>query len=70
MRGNTNWLGKTHNEDTKKKMSKSKQGMYDGEKNPQFGSFWITNGIESINLKKGSVIPEGWYKGRKMKKSS
>ena len=70
MRGNTNWLGKTHNEDTKKKMSKSKQGMYDGEKNPQFGSFWITNGFYSINVKKGSVIPEGWYKGRKMKKSS
>ena len=68
--GNKNWEGKTHTEETKKKMSKSKQGMYDGEKNPQFGSFWITNGVDSMNVKKGSVIPEGWYKGRKMKKSS
>jgi hypothetical protein len=68
MRGNTNWLGKTHNEDTKKKMSKSKQGMYDGEKNPQFGTCWITNGIDSVKIKKGDLIPEGWELGRKMKK--
>ena len=68
MRGNTNWLGKTHNEDTKKKMSKSKQGMYDGEKNPQFGTCWITNGIDSVKIKKGDLIPEGWKLGRKMKK--
>jgi group I intron endonuclease len=68
MRGNTNWLGKTHKEETKRKMSLSKQGMYDGEKNSQYGTCWITNGIVSDKIKKGDLIPEGWKLGRKIKK--
>ena len=68
IRGNTNWLGKTHREETKKKMSESKQGMYDGEKNSQFGTCWVTNGKDSIKIKKGDLIPEGWILGRKIKK--
>lgn len=33
-----------------------------GEKNGSYGSFWITNGVESKKIK--GEIPEGWTKGR------
>ena len=46
------------------KMRKSKNR---GEINSQFGTMWITNGEENKKLKLKSDIPEGWYKGRKMK---
>jgi group I intron endonuclease len=68
IKDNLNWIGRTHKEDSKKKMSESKKGMYDGEKNPQFGTCWITNEIDSIKIKKGEIIPEGWRLGRKIKK--
>ena len=38
-----------------------------GENNSQFGSCWITNGIENKKIKKDSNIPQGWYVGRKIK---
>ena len=57
------WNGKRHSEETKKKMSKSKNV---GSSNSQFGTMWITNGQENKKIKKDvDVIPEGWYKGRK-----
>lgn len=37
-----------------------------GNKNSQFGSYWITNGISNSKIKKTDAIPEGWYKGRTM----
>lgn len=40
--------------------------IFKGEKNSQFGSMWITNGTENKKIKKVDIIPEGWYKGRKM----
>lgn len=40
-----------------------------GEKNSQFGSQWITNGIENKKILKGSLIPEGFQKGRHIKPS-
>lgn len=36
-KGNTNTLGKRHSEESKKKMSLAKKGMYIGEKNPFYG---------------------------------
>ena len=62
-----NWTGKTHTEETKKKMSESSKGNGKGSKNSQFGTCWITNGIESKKIYKGDLIPEGWSLGRKMK---
>ena len=57
------WNGKKHSEETKKKMSKSKNV---GSSNSQFGTMWITNGQENKKIKKDvDIIPEGWYKGRK-----
>lgn len=36
-----------------------------GSKNSQFGTMWITNGVENKKIKKEvDIIPEGWYKGR------
>jgi hypothetical protein len=61
--------GKTHSDTTKKMIGMKNSISQKGEKNSQFGTMWITNGIESIRVKKDSVIPEGWNKGRKMKVS-
>ena len=36
-----------------------------GEKNSQFGTVWITNGIKPIKIKKCDIIPEGYRLGRK-----
>jgi hypothetical protein len=57
------FTGKNHTEETKQKLRKSKN---QGVKNSQFGSMWITNGRENKKIKKDSIIPKGWYKGRKL----
>lgn len=36
-----------------------------GEKNSQYGTVWITNGIQNKKIKSGESIPDGWYRGRK-----
>lgn len=59
----TTFLGKKHTEETKQKMrGKDSQKL---EKNSQYGSCWITNGIENRKMKNDDVIPEGWKRGRK-----
>lgn len=35
-----------------------------GRKNSQFGTRWITNGIENRKISKSEAIPLGWRKGR------
>lgn len=57
----SSWKGRTHTEETKTKMRKSKNV---GVNNPQFGSMWITNGTDNKRIKKTDLVPEGWYKGR------
>lgn len=61
-------LGKSHSEETKKKMSDSAKISSSGKRNSQFGTMWITNEIESKKILKTDLIPEGWRKGRKIKK--
>jgi hypothetical protein len=56
--------GKEHSEETKKKMSDAKQGMFDGKKNPSFGKHWITNGLVSKLVLKTDSLPRGFRKGR------
>lgn len=58
------FTGKKHSEESKFKMSQSKKGMCDGKKNSQFGTCWITNGLENKKIKKEDIIPLGWKKGR------
>lgn len=55
------FLGNKHTEETKNKMRKSKNVGID---NSQYGTYWITNGIQNKKLKKSDFIPIGWYKGR------
>lgn len=65
---NGTFTGLQHTEETRKKMSKSHKGKHTGNKNSQFGSIWITNGVESRKIKAVDIIPDGWYKGRVISK--
>jgi hypothetical protein len=58
------WVGKKHSADTILKMKESKSNYGKGDKNSQFGTMWITNGIENKKIKKDSDIPIDWKKGR------
>lgn len=67
-RQGTKFLGKTHSEETKRKMSEKRKGTGTGETNSQFGTCWITK--EGINkkIKKEDLetyLNDGWVKGRK-----
>jgi len=57
--------GKNHSEETKLKMS-IKASERTGHKNSQYGTCWITNGIENKKIFKGDEIPDGWKLGRKI----
>lgn len=71
------WKNRKHNEETKKKMSRTHQINKDqqGEKNSQYGTCWIykideNNKPINIKIKKEELniyINDGWNKGRKMK---
>ena len=60
------WNGRKHSLDTIQKMKKSKNV---GLENPQYGTCWITNGIENKKIKKTEIILNGWYFGRIIKKT-
>ena len=47
-------------------MSSLMKKLQAGSKNSQFGSMWITDGVQSQKVYKTDVIPEGWRRGRKM----
>lgn len=55
-------------DEVRAKISATKKGTGTGEKNSQFGTMWITNGVENKKLKKDNTIPLGWYKGYNPKK--
>jgi hypothetical protein len=68
---NTNrWTGKNHSDETKKKIGLQNSKCQKGERNSQYGSMWITNGIINRKVKKESVLLEGWYIGRVTNKST
>lgn len=58
-----NWKGRKH---TKESINKMKLIDRSGKRNSQYGTMWITNGSENKKVKKEEIIPEGWYKGRKL----
>jgi hypothetical protein len=61
------WNGRKHSEEAKMKISSSMAGKQDGEKNSQFGTCWVTNGMP-IKIKKeflDSYLRNGYRRGRK-----
>lgn len=61
--------GKHHSKETITIISEKAKVTSKGERNSQYGTFWITNGVDNLKWSKdkGSV-PEGYYKGRVIKK--
>ncbi|BBI58266.1 homing endonuclease [Shigella phage SfPhi01] len=68
---NSRFLNKHHTPETINKMKEShaRNKHQQGEKNSQFGMMWIHSLDEKVSkrIKKTDPIPEGWFKGRKMK---
>lgn len=64
---NKHFAGHTHTVETKTRISNTKKGTGTGNKNSQFGTMWITNGIENKKIEKNNTIPNKWYKGRSIK---
>lgn len=59
------FYGKSHTDISKKKMADKNKINQQGNKNSQFGTIWITDGVLNKKIKKEiDTIPEGWYKGR------
>lgn len=67
LKGQQRFLGKKHTEETLQQMRESHRGKHDGEKNSQFGSFWICNDVTRESIKTKGPIPDGWRRGRLMK---
>jgi hypothetical protein len=64
--GNKRWVGKTHKEESKQKMSESRKGTGIGDTNSQFGTCWITNGVDNKKINKNQTLPNGWVFGRQL----
>jgi group I intron endonuclease len=61
---------RVHSEQTKRKISEAARINSKGKRNSQYGTMWVTNGIESKKISRESSIPDNWAKGRKMRKVS
>ena len=57
-----------HTDEVKQRISSTTKGLCAGEKNSQFGTMWITDGVNNIKQAKDTPLPEGWRHGRVMKK--
>jgi hypothetical protein len=64
---NYDWKGKKHSKETKIKIGIKNSIKQQGTNNSQYGTYWITNGIENKKLKKGDNIINGWKLGRTLK---
>ena len=62
---NGTFYGKTHNEETKRKIGDKSSVNQKGSSNSKYDTMWITNESEDKKIKKGESIPEGYRKGRK-----
>ena len=61
--------GKHHSEETIEIISAKAKVTSKGERNSQYGTFWITNGTDNLKWSKDKgSFPVGYYKGRVIKK--
>ena len=61
------WTGKSHTELSRIKISIAKKGQGTSSNNSQFGTCWITNGLENKKIKKESLdewMNKGYRQGR------
>jgi hypothetical protein len=58
------FTGKQHSEETKQKIGKASSQHQAGSKNSQYGTCWITNGLENKKIKKTETVPDGWRLGK------
>jgi hypothetical protein len=65
-----NFKGKQHTDDTKRKISQTNSEKQKGSNNSQFGTFWITDGYTNKKISDNDSIPIGWYRGRKIKRTT
>jgi len=63
------FTGKSHSDLSKQKIGEKNSKHQKGNLNSQFGTKWIYSLEEKISKKipKNDPIPEGWFKGRKLK---
>lgn len=60
------FYGKSHSEEVKLRISKSKHGQGSGNANSQFGTTWVTKDCVNKKIKKSDIddyILNGWKKG-------
>ena len=62
----SDWSGRKHKEESKKKIGEGNKISQMGKKNSQYGSIWINNGELVKKVNKDSPLPKGWYRGRKL----
>jgi len=60
--------GKKHSQQTKILIAEKNSAAQKGNKNSQYDTIWITDGQLSKKIKKTDMIPEGWTKGRIIKR--
>lgn len=58
------FTGKLHTDATKIRIGLKNSEHQSGSKNSQYGTMWITNGLDSKKINKNDIIPDSWYKGR------
>lgn len=66
---NDQFKGKKHSDEAILLMKEKKIGHGIGESNSQFGTCWITNGVENKKIKKDSSLPDNWKFGRTILKN-
>lgn len=66
LKNNKHFENKSHTKETRQLMSNihKERGNHIGEKNSQYGTCWITNGIINKKVKNDMIIELGWNKGR------
>jgi hypothetical protein len=62
------WSGRSHKEETKRKIGNKSSISQSGSGNSQYGTKWITDGISSRKIPSAQSVPIDWELGRHIKK--